>query len=421
MNILGLPPRALGPNQLGTNFDMTYEHILIVDDDPLIHAVCKAFFERRQCKSVLTALSAMQGLQLINDRPEIDLVVSDLNMPDVDGLQFLRMLMEQRFRKPIVLLSGEDESVIRSAHKLADAHDLVVLGRVSKPLDPSVLEAVLATPVVDRKRRAARSTVSLTEADFHSALLLGEIRAYLQPLVACSTGTVVSAEALARWHHPEHGLIMPDSFIPMLEDAGLISKLTDYILSDALEITRTCANRGYSFRIAVNTDAETIKQLDFPNKVARIASRAGVPNDFIKFELTERSLLDEGPGTMEVLTRLRLQRFGLSIDDFGTGNSNLKQLCTFPFTELKIDKSFLDGISTDRAKSVCLNAIVSLANSLDLDTVAEGIETDEDFALVKEAGIRYAQGKLFSMPLAPDDFISWLEARQASSPLQQTA
>lgn len=400
--------------------ELSYEHILIVDDDPLIHAVCKAFFERRQCKSVLTASSAMQGLQLINDRPEIDLVVSDLNMPDIDGLQFLRMLMEQRFRKPIIILSGEDESVIRSAHKLADAHDLSVLGRVSKPLNPSALEAILAKPVVERKRRTTTSAVSLTEADFHSALLLGEIRAHLQPLVACSTGTVVSAEALARWHHPDHGLIMPDSFIPMLEDAGLISKLTDYILSDALETRVACAKRGYHFRLAVNTDAETIKQLDFPDKVSRIASRAGVPNDYIKFELTERSLLDEGPGTMEVLTRLRLQRFGVSIDDFGTGNSNLKQLCTFPFTELKIDKSFLDGISTDKAKAVCLNAIVSLANSLELDTVAEGIETEEGLALVKEAGIRYAQGRLFAMPLAPDDFLSWLEAHQAPMLMKQT-
>lgn len=400
---------------------MSYEHILIVDDDPLIHAVCKAFFERRNAKSVFTAMNALQGLQLINDRPEIDLVVSDLNMPDVDGLQFLRMLMEQRFRKPIVILSGEDDSVIRSAHKLASAHDLSVLGRVSKPLDPSALEAVLAKPLADRKDRTQAATVNVTEADFHSALLLGEIHAYLQPLVSCRTGSVVSAEALVRWHHPDHGLIMPDSFIPMLEDKGLISKLTDYVLSDALETTVECAKRGFRFRIAINTDAETIKQLDFPDKVARVASRAGVPNDFIKFELTERSLLDEGPGTMEVLTRLRLQRFGVSIDDFGTGNSNLKQICTFPFTELKIDKSFLDGIATDKAKAVCLNAIVSLANALELDTVAEGIETEEDLALVTEAGIRYAQGALFSMPLARDDFLAWLEERRTAAPLQQIA
>ncbi|MEM6382801.1 MAG: EAL domain-containing response regulator [Pseudomonadota bacterium] len=388
-----------------------YKTVLVVDDDPLLLAVCKAFFKRRQAENVLTATSALEALGLIQDHPEIDLVLCDLNMPDVDGLQFLRILAEQAFSTPIIIISGEDGTILRSAHALAKAQGLAMLGKIAKPINHSELEDVLeqsAEPTIGQQ--PSRQT-PITEQEFREALTKGEIRAHLQPVVECESGQVVSAEALARWNHPVHGPILPDAFVPPLEQAGLIPELTEHILTDALATKVACKSAGYDLQIAVNTDAYTISQLDFPDRISAIAASAGVRNSDIKLELTERNLIDDGPGSMEVLTRLRLRRFAISIDDFGTGNSNLQQLCTFPLTELKIDKAFLDGVATDRAKAVCLNAIVSLARSLNLQTVAEGIETEHDMMLVSEAGVKYAQGHHIAKPLDPDAFLRWLQAR----------
>ncbi len=388
---------------------MTYEHVLVVDDDPLIPAVCKAFFKRRGAHAVHAASGARDGLRILDEHPEIDLILCDLNMPDVDGLQFMRFLMERQHFIPIIIISGEDQTIVRAANTLAMALGLPLIGSIQKPINHVSLEQLLETSAFQPKVDRAVKSNTITVADFHTALRSGHIKAHLQPLIDCSTGAVVSAEALARWSHPEYGDIQPDSFIPILEDAGLIPELTKYILQDALKTIVACAERGHGLRLAINTDAQTLGRLDFPDQIAAIARNAGVPNHDIKLELTERSLIDEGPGTMEVLARLRLLRFDVSIDDFGTGNSNIKQLCTFPLTELKIDKSFLDGVTTDHAKAVCLNAIVSLAKSLRLETVAEGIETERDLALVSEAGITQAQGYYITRPLAPGDFIPWLQ------------
>ncbi len=394
---------------------MTYEHVLVVDDDPLIPAVCKAFFKRRGSHTVTAAMNAEQGLQVLDDYPEIDLILCDLNMPDIDGLQFLRLLRERERFVPIIIISGEDQTIVRASNMLAMALGLQLIGSIHKPINHVFLEQLLETSAFEPKVDRAVKPTAVTGADFQAALRTGEIRAYLQPLIDCRTGEVESVEALARWTHPEFGDISPDVFIPILEDAGLIPDLTKHIMQDALRTIVACTERGHGLRLAVNTDAHTLGQIDFPDQIAAIARNAGVQNQDIKLELTERSLIDEGPGTMEVLARLRLLRFDVSIDDFGTGNSNLKQLCTLPLTELKIDKSFLDGVTTDNAKAVCLNAIVSLAQSLRLITVAEGIETERDLALVSKAGVNQAQGFYIARPLTAGDFVPWLEEHKRST------
>ncbi|MCB1493023.1 MAG: EAL domain-containing response regulator [Rhodobiaceae bacterium] len=386
--------------------------VLTVDDDPLVHLMVEAFFRNNGAQEIITASDGADGLRKLDGREaDIDLIVVDLNMPDIDGLQFLRHLMERRFRKPVIIASGENSDIVRAAYNLAESHNLNIAGRINKPIRADVLAEILANPKKVTAKARVEKKLDVGEWELRAALRLGEIVPFFQPKIDIASGRAVGAEALARWFHPEYGMIPPDVFVPIAEKAELVRQLTTCMLRQVLGELDRWNKAGLSINVAINTDAHTVNQLGFPDEVLRHVRDAGLSASQLTFEVTERSMITDGAASIEVITRLRMMEFGISIDDFGTGNSNIKQLCTYPFTELKIDKSFLQDVDSDRTRAICLNAIVKLAKALNLHTVAEGIETEHDLELVRAAGIAEAQGYFFAKPMSADDFFAWANDR----------
>ncbi len=241
-----------------------------------------------------------------------------------------------------------------------------------------------------------------TEHNLHRALERGELIMYYQPVVALGDQRPVAAEALIRWVHPEHGLVEPGRFIAVAEQTGMIIPIGAWALHEACRQMAGWRQQGASGSVEVNLSA---RQVDHPQLVAtveRILDESGLPPGSVTLEITESTLMRDGPAALTVLQALKSLGVSLAIDDFGTGYSSLSYLRRFPLDILKIDRSFVEDLREGQAAEI-VRAVIDLAHALDLTVVAEGVETHEQFALLRELGCDWAQGFLFSPPVPPED------------------
>ncbi|MEM6615656.1 MAG: EAL domain-containing response regulator [Pseudomonadota bacterium] len=381
---------------------------LIVDDDPMMQIISAAALRSAGVETVEVASNGSSALENIRSaKQQLDLVVSDLNMPDLDGLQFLRLLSDQGYEGNIIIASGEDDVVLKAAMDMAGAMGLSLVGALKKPVTPERLIALVSKANSEHRSQRSPTAPPIKAIDVRNAIDRREITPFFQPKFHVDTGDVVGVEALARWNSPVHGQIAPDIFVKIAEDTDLVSDLTFLMLDRSLEMLSRLRPNGSPISVAINTDPTTINDETFPDIAVERCQAYGVPNSSVTFEITERNLLDEKASSIEVLARLRMLKFGVSVDDFGTGHTNLRQLCVYPFTELKIDRSFLKGAMTDRRHLVCLRAMAKLGKDLDMSIVAEGIETEKDVVLLQEIGVDSMQGYYLKRPVPADEFLAW--------------
>jgi len=244
--------------------------------------------------------------------------------------------------------------------------------------------------------------------DLHGACERGEIVAHYQPQFDLDTGRIVAAEALARWNHPELGLIAPGVFIPIAEDQALIHTLGRHMIEQVLAAVTSWNERGIALEVSVNVSANQLTTLAFFDLLDRDLGRVGLPANAITIEITESYPILDTPSIAIRLDELRQRGLGISIDDYGIGYSSLQQLERIPATELKIDRSLVQDGSVQSL--ALMTAIVELAHWRGLRVVAEGIETDEQLALVRELGCERAQGFLLAMPMPLAELESLLTA-----------
>lgn len=391
--------------------------LLLVDDDPFMLGMQSRMLRSMGYAMVGTAASANAALILLGEaRAAVDVVICDLNMPDVDGLEFLRHLAASDFRGNVILLSGEGPRIIHAVQKLLASQSLLTLGALEKPAGREALRMLL-----DRWRPMAPSAgAALPPAysadDLHAAQRSNQWVLHYQPKVDLRTGALIGTEALVRWNHPLHGLVYPDHFIGLAEDCGAICALTDWVLHTALAQLARWHQGGLRIHMAVNMSMENLRAPAFAREVAtRVRQNCLSPQDLV-LELTESHVMGMSSAPLETLVRLRMQRFGLAIDDFGTGHSSLAQLRDVPFTELKIDRGFVHGARQNQLIRPILEGSIGLAQRLGLLAVAEGVETEDDWALLREIGCDIAQGYFIGRPMPGDQLHDWLADWQTKSP-----
>ncbi len=247
-------------------------------------------------------------------------------------------------------------------------------------------------------------------AQLSRAMEEGELVLHYQPKARLGTGTVEGVEALARWNHPQRGLLYPDEFIPVTEHTSMIRPVTIHLLKTALEQVRVWKAGGLELTVAVNLSAQTLLDLELPKEIGRMLSRAGLPARSLEVEITESAIMSDPRRAEKILGRLREMGVGVAIDDFGTGYSSLVSLKRLPVSTIKIDKSFVMNMESDRDDSAIVRSTVSLGRNMGLEVVAEGVETAGAWNQLKEMGADFAQGYHLSKPLAPDQFDRWLGA-----------
>ena len=342
----------------------------------------------------------------------IDVIVLDLFMPKVDGVELLRFLANNNSQASVVFMSGKDPSVLRSAKELATEQGISVLGWLQKPFRAQQLEDILNKYVKASPKAAAHNTL-ITVDELAQAIKDKVLYLVYQPQVSIIDRRVVGVEALVRWKHPIKGMIPPSYFIPMAEENDLIQEITSLTTKAAIHQQGIWRKQGKNLRMSINMSQKVLDDLELPSKLAACAASRGADLSKVMIEVTETALTSNLVQYMDILARLRMKGFGLSIDDFGTGYSSLQQLIRVPFSELKIDGSFVQKMTTDKECFTITKVSIKLAHELGICVVAEGIEREEEWNILKQLGCDEGQGYWIGKPMPPEEIESWMESWSA--------
>ncbi|WP_460731440.1 EAL domain-containing response regulator [Lysobacter tyrosinilyticus] len=375
-------------------------------------------FQRRMALRLLTDLglaelseasdgrSALHLLEGNNDPPDVLLV--DLDMPGMDGIEFIGHVAQRQLARAVIVASALDPALLNTVQTMARAYGLRVLGSVEKPLTREKLASVLASYDENLHDYDADEFVEVTVEAAREALANNEIEPWFQPQVELGNGRPVAVEALARWRRNDGRIVRPANFIPLFEREGLVGELTDHMLVQACRWKAMWDQRGLRLNLAINVSPQLLADETAADRYQDIVRRHNIEPNEVILEITESSVMADAARGLGVLARLRLKGFGLSIDDFGTGYSSLAQLSHIPFTELKIDQGFVSGAAAQPRKRAVIEASLDLARKLQLDVVAEGVETVEEWQMLAELGCGMAQGFLISPPVPGNELTTAL-------------
>ncbi len=383
--------------------------VLVVEDHDFQRRVALGLLQQLGVGAVLGAADGNHALVLLGQQQRpLDVVLVDLDLPGIDGIELIGQIASRQLASSIVVLTALDPALLNTVQLMARASGVRVLGTLEKPLTRAKLVATIDRFYTADAGHHEDALPELNEGLLAEALGSSAFEAWFQPQVAIDSGFVTGVEALARWNLD--GLqIPPLTFIPELERYHLIDALTERILSQSCAWQKRWHDEGLDLRMAVNVSMHNLADITAADRYQAIAETAGVDPRQITLEITESAMMHESANVLNVLARLRLKGFGLSVDDFGTGWSSLAQLAHLPVTELKVDRGFVNGALRDSRNRAVVEASIELGRKLGLTTVAEGVATVDEWQLLAELGCVAAQGELIAMPVSGKQLAGTIE------------
>jgi EAL domain-containing protein (putative c-di-GMP-specific phosphodiesterase class I) len=393
--------------------------LLLIDDDKDF----TDFFVEAVAELGVTCTALTKSTDILHyDLGNTEHIIIDLSMPGFDGLQILRFLKDVKYDGYISVTSGQTHSVLESAKELCQLHQLNFHTLLRKPFDLSFLNKLIPA------QRESKSTPICISAKFPCdqtlvkrlsiAIKQQAIDVYFQPKINLKTREVTGFEALARWFL-DGVFVSPEKFISLAEKHQLMPDLTLLIIDKSLKhYLLLNQDKKNNFGLAINLSSTELKQENLPDILFKKLHQYNMPCDKVTLEITETVLLEKKPTSLEVLTRLRLMGFKLSIDDFGSGYSSVNMLQNGPFTELKIDRAFIKSINIKKQSKIIVKSIVDMATQLGLSVVSEGIETPEEARQLFEMNCHTGQGYFFSKPMPASTVNEWLSYWRDEMPTQ---
>ncbi|WP_137392223.1 EAL domain-containing response regulator [Rhodoligotrophos defluvii] len=375
----------------------TLQRLLIVDPDheagkQLVSLAGRYDIEARALTTAAEFIEHYSGWQPT-------LICLSLNLVDMDGIELLRWLSNSNDEARVIITGDVDKKVLNTAASLAAARNLDVVGTLRKPFATDDVSALFEATQMKQE--------AVTLREIEQAFGRGEIVLRYQPKVSLGDERDLplrGVEALVRWHHPVRGILSPDRFLGAIAEFGLMGRLTDRVIEIAFSDLARWTYLPADFTMAINVPGDLLSDLELPDKIEQRARMAGIDPRRVVIEITESVALDDQPTTLDVLTRMRLKGFALALDDFGTGYSSLVELYRMPFSEIKIDRSFVSQVERDQDARTIVRSIVGLGHNLGLRVVAEGVETSRILSFLKEIGCEEAQGYFITVPLSAEGF-----------------
>jgi len=337
----------------------------------------------------------------------INIIILDLFMPGTDGIELLRFLYENNSNASILFMSGKDKTVLHAAQKLAHEQGMTVLGILQKPFRAEDLEKLLIEYVQQSLPRNHAVDEMPSPDDLRLALDNNELTLVYQPQINIADRKIRGVEALIRWEYATRGDIPASYFIPLAEENNLISDISTFVTKSAIRQMGLWKSNDIDLKMSINFSPKILDDLDLPEKLISCAAEMGADISSITIEVTETAIMSDVMRYMDILARLRMKGFHLAIDDFGTGYSSLQQLVRAPFSELKIDKVFVSKMATDGECRSIVEISILLAHKLGMTVVAEGIENERVWHILKDLGCDYGQGYFMGKPMTAKEIESW--------------
>lgn len=391
-----------------SNNDLT---ILVVEDHYFQRQMLMRIMHLLGIRKVLEAVDGKEAMELMQDGARVDLVVCDLDMPEMDGLELIRHLGEINSTAAVIISSAKEPALLVSVEKMTCEYHVQLLGVIPKPVTFNQFKDLIAkfTPHKIRTQLIPDASIYFDLDQILQGLQQKQFEPFFQPQMEIATGRIVGAEALARWRHPERGLVSPHAFVPMLEQSGNIDKLTMLMLEKGARACRNWRKCGLEMTVSVNLSLCTLTNTDLSEAITQIVSSVGLEPCHMVLEITETAAMTEVAPALENLTRLRMRGFGLAVDDYGTGFSSLRQLIRVPFTELKIDQGFVTGCEMDSASRTIVESNIDMAHRLNIKSVAEGVESQAEWDMLRNANCDIAQGYFVAKPMEESLFLEFCQ------------
>lgn len=387
------------------------KRILVVDDSATMRDMLSQYLQAGDYL-VACATSGVQALDILKTE-RFDVIVTDLEMPELDGFALIRAISELDWDPAVILFTQHDHRALHSARELALAYSVNLLGTLSKPIDKEQLLLTLNDVAKTRSSARKGTETVLAETEFMRGLMTDGLAPVFQPKINLETGEVEGAEVFARWRAPGGGLLGAGAIVRVAREKGYMDVLTYRMLELALEQQGKWAKEGQDIQLSINVSSENLRKEDFADVVSGLADQFGVNPKKVRLELTESEFQVDERIPLEVLSRLHMRGFGLTLDDFGTGFASLIRLHTIPFDELVIDREFLSRAASDKTSHIVLESAIDLSHKLDLRCSCEGIEDVSQLDMVKSLKADIGQGYHIAKPMAPDEFLIWIEDYKA--------
>ena len=385
--------------------------VLVVEDSPSQREYMRQLCLAAGVSDISEAHNGHVALEMLQQREtQFDLILCDLEMPDMDGIELLHQLSSIDVRSAIAIVSGREANLIASVELMAKADGLNVIGSLAKPVLFASLQLLLQNSLLPSKKMATprQQHAPIPFEHLQQALQQHQFILHYQPKMNMRTGELAGVEALVRLQHPQRGLVYPNDFIQSCERYSLINALSYEVLVMAIAQLEHWQQQGFTSKISVNLSATSFDNKEFLQQITQLLARSGINPSNLIFEVTETAVIRNMGEALAFLSRLRLSGFGLSIDDYGTGYSSVKQLSQIPFTELKIDRSLIDGIANKPHLQVIFESTLLMCDKLNISLVAEGVENAADWHYLQKANCLMAQGYYLAKPMSDQDFMLWV-------------
>jgi EAL domain-containing protein (putative c-di-GMP-specific phosphodiesterase class I)/ActR/RegA family two-component response regulator len=387
--------------------DLTF---LVVEDNDFQRHWLNAMLSNIGATKICQAADGHAALQALKDKKNaIDISFIDLNLPGMDGMELIRHMSKQAHSPSIVLASALAPSLIFSVKTMSKAYGVNLLGSIEKPANPDTILNLIALHESLPKKGNTADMPCIGLEDLRRGLSNEEFEPFFQPKVDLISGKVKGIEAFARWHHSQHGLLMPAAFLTPLHEEDEITRLDLLILKKALNSFQTLRKQAPDLTISINISAQSCADPDFVDSVLAHAAERQLDVKTISFEVSESDAAKNAPDFLENLVRFRMKGFGISIDEYGTAHSSIHHLLRIPFSELKIDRSMILGQDDSPSLEIALGLSIELCRRLNCHSTAVGVETKSDWDLLQKLGCEYAQGYYIAHPMEEEALSLWMK------------
>lgn len=371
--------------------------VIAVDDDPFFLHFIEDKFNEIGVTNVELFSNPHKGLDYLKKHSRAnDIVLVDLQMPEIDGIAFLKFLGDFSYKGQVIVISGFESKVLQMAESIAKQRNLAILGQLTKPFSSSqlltlmdrALERILTSDDADQQSNLKNFDPDKFELTEHSFCPV------IQPQIAVENENIVGYEVLARLKSEDGSIIYPTQFIDQFEENGRISEFNKVLFRSSLAKMAKYKDAHFS----LNLSMKDLNSHNVVDEIDDLLKEYKVKPNRLTIEITETCLVDNLLTAQEIATRLRLLGCSLAIDDYGTGYSTMKQLTEFPFQELKIDRQYVDSCHNHEENQIIIRSTVEMARALGMKVVAEGVETKAELEFVKKAGVEIVQGYYYSRP-----------------------